>query len=141
MIGGTLGYLKWIGINKPDRFVALMARVAPKHVFADVTHRAVSLTASEIEAELRDRGLPPELLDSLRNIPDDVLDWDEDPDPYRLKDVTPDAAQEAQKSPREEEERPAAGVTAAAMSRTKLEVADCIWGLLDRMVTESPSSP
>jgi hypothetical protein len=26
------------------------------------------------------------------------------------------------------------------MSR-KLEVADCIWGLLDRMVTESPSSP
>jgi hypothetical protein len=90
---------------------------------------------------LRDRGLPPELLDSLRNIPDDVLDWDEDPDPYRLKDVTPDAAQEAQKSPREEEERPAAGVTAAAMSRTKLEVADCIWGLLDRMVTESPSSP
>jgi hypothetical protein len=76
--GGTLGYLKWIGINKPDRFVALMARVAPKHVFADVTHRAVSLTASEIEAELRDRGLPPELLDSLRNIPDDVLDWDED---------------------------------------------------------------
>jgi hypothetical protein len=33
--GGAKGYLKWIGINRPDRFVALMARVAPKHVFAD----------------------------------------------------------------------------------------------------------
>jgi hypothetical protein len=32
----------------------------------------------------------------------------------------------------------AAGVIPTAMSRPALEVADCIWGLRDRMVTESP---
>jgi hypothetical protein len=77
--GGTRGYLKWIGINRPERFVALMARVAPKHVFADVTHPS-ALTSAEIEAELRERGLPMELLPFLLNVPEDeALDADEDP--------------------------------------------------------------
>jgi ribosomal protein S18 acetylase RimI-like enzyme len=90
--GGTKGYLKWIGINRPDRFVALIARVAPKHVFADVTHRNAAMTSAEIEAELRERGLPAELLEHLLNAPEE-LDWDEDPDPYNLmKDVTPEKA-------------------------------------------------
>jgi hypothetical protein len=66
--GGARGYLKWIGINRPDRFVALMARVAPKHVFADVTHHNDALTEAEIEAELRERGLPLELLPMLLNV-------------------------------------------------------------------------
>jgi hypothetical protein len=89
--GGARGYLKWIGINRPDRFVALMARVAPKHVFADVTHQNDALTEAEIEAELRERGLPLELLPMLLNVPEDhELDFDEDPDPYHMmKDVTP----------------------------------------------------
>jgi hypothetical protein len=79
--------------HKPDRFVALMASVAPKHVFADITHRAASSTASEIEVELRDRGLRScsTKLRNIRDEPDDILDWDEDPDPYRLKDMTPGA--------------------------------------------------
>jgi hypothetical protein len=87
--GGAKGYLKWIGINKPDRFVALMARVAPKHIFADVTHEDAVMTSEEVEAELRERGIPVEMLQSLLKAPVE-LDWDEDPDPYHLmKEVTP----------------------------------------------------
>jgi hypothetical protein len=90
--GGAKGYLKWIGLNKPERFVALMARVAPRHVFADVTHHDDdSMTAAELEAELIDRGLPLDLLPMLLKYPeDDRLDPGEDPDPYHMmKDVTP----------------------------------------------------
>ena len=65
--GGIKGYLKWIGIHKAERFVALMSHIAPKQVFADVTHRNDALTKDEIEAELRDRGLPLDLLPMLLN--------------------------------------------------------------------------
>jgi hypothetical protein len=33
--GGTLKYLEWCAVHKIERFLALMARVAPKQVFAD----------------------------------------------------------------------------------------------------------
>jgi hypothetical protein len=67
-----------------------MARVAPKHVIANVTHSV--MTRAETEAQLRERGLPVELLEHLRKAPV-VLDLDEDEDPYGLNaDVTsPDA--------------------------------------------------
>jgi hypothetical protein len=85
---GVLGYLKWIGINRPERLVALMSRGIPKQVYANVTHKVIR-TPQEIDAELRERGLPVELLEHLRMMPD-VLQQDEDPDPYGLlKDVTP----------------------------------------------------
>jgi hypothetical protein len=88
--GGVKGYLRWIGINRPDRFVALMAHVAPKQVFADVTHHENSMTDTEIEAEMRERGLPVDLLPFLLKLPvDEALQLDEDPDPYHLKDRTP----------------------------------------------------
>jgi hypothetical protein len=85
--GGTLGYLKWIGIHKPERFVALMSRIAPKHVIAQVTHSI--MTREETDAELKDLGLPPDLIEHLRLAPQE-LDYDEDPDPYRMVDVTPE---------------------------------------------------
>jgi hypothetical protein len=67
-----------------------MARVAPKHVFADMTHRDAPMTSEDIEAELRERGIPVEMLQSLLKAPVE-LDWDEDPDPYHLmKDVAPE---------------------------------------------------
>ena len=84
--GGTLGYLKWIGIHKPERFVALMSRIAPKHVIAQVTHSI--MTREETDAELKDLGLPPELIEHLR-LAQQELDYDEDPDPYKMVDVTP----------------------------------------------------
>jgi hypothetical protein len=42
----------------------LMARMAPKHSVADVTHRT-AMTSEEIVAELRERGLPVDILPSL----------------------------------------------------------------------------
>jgi hypothetical protein len=61
-----------------------MARVAPKHVFADVTHDDGAMTKDEIEAELKDRGLPVDLLPLLLKISEDeVLDPDENPDQFR----------------------------------------------------------
>jgi hypothetical protein len=74
---GTLGYLKWTAIHKSERFLGLMARVAPKQVFADVTHSV--LTRAETEAQLEERGLPVELLEHLRKAPV-VLDDDENED-------------------------------------------------------------
>jgi hypothetical protein len=82
--GGTKGYLKWIGLNKPERFVALMARVAPKHVFADVTHHDDGMTAAELGAELIDRGLPLDLLPILLKYPEDDTEAYPDPWPVRL---------------------------------------------------------
>jgi DNA-directed RNA polymerase specialized sigma24 family protein len=56
---------------------------------ADAVRRA--RRPSEIEAELREIGLPVELVEHLRKVPEE-LDWDEDPDPYgMMKDVTPPA--------------------------------------------------
>jgi hypothetical protein len=91
---GALGYLKWAAIHKADRFIALMARGAPKHVFADVAHHNCAMTAAEIEAELKERGLPTDLLPFLLNVPEDEeLDFDENPDPFnRMKDATPAGA-------------------------------------------------
>jgi hypothetical protein len=55
----------------------------------NVHHKFVR-TPEEIDAELRERGLPVELLEHLRMMPD-VLQDGEDPDPYGLfKDVTPE---------------------------------------------------
>jgi hypothetical protein len=87
--GGALKYLEWAAVHKAERFLILLARVAPKKLFAEVTHRA-AMTSAEVEAELRERGIPVKLLDSLLAAPDE-LDDDEDTDPYGLmKDVTPD---------------------------------------------------
>jgi hypothetical protein len=48
------------------------------------------MSYEETVAELRERGLPPELIDHLRLAPE-ILDEGEDPDPYGLlKNVTPD---------------------------------------------------
>jgi hypothetical protein len=80
---GSRSYLMWAAINRPDRFISLMSRVAPKQVFADVTHSI--LTQAETEAQLRERGLPVELLEHLRKAPV-IRDLDEDDDPYRLND-------------------------------------------------------
>jgi hypothetical protein len=91
--GGVLKYLEWAAVHKSERFMALMGRIAPKHVFADATHHDDSMTEAEIEAELIERGLPVDLLPLLLNPEDEVLDPGEDPDPYGLmKNVTPEKA-------------------------------------------------
>jgi hypothetical protein len=89
---GLLGYLRWIAVNRPERLIALISHGIPKQFIANVTHKAVR-TVQEIDAELRERGLPVELLEHLRMMPD-VLQEGELEDPYGLKDVTPDEAPE-----------------------------------------------
>jgi hypothetical protein len=90
---GVLGYLEWVGSHRPERLVAMMTHGIPKQVHATMTHRAATRTVEEIDAELRERGLPVELLEHLRMMPD-VLQEGEDPDYGLLKDVTPDVAQD-----------------------------------------------
>jgi hypothetical protein len=63
-----------------------MSRIAPKHVIAQVTHSI--MTREETDAELKDLGLPSELIEHLR-LAQQELDYDEDPDPYKMVDVTP----------------------------------------------------
>jgi hypothetical protein len=56
-----------------------------------VTHHNDALTAAEIEAELRDRGLPLDLLPMLLNVPEDPEDTQLDDDEIeylKMKDVT-----------------------------------------------------
>ena len=65
-----------------------MARIAPKQGFADVTHHNDALTAAEIEAELRDRGLPLDLLPMLLNVPEDTQLDDDEIEYLKMKDVT-----------------------------------------------------
>lgn len=85
---GVLGYLEWIAVNRPERLISIMVRGIPKQINANITHRTAK-SIEEINAELRERGLPVELLEHLRRVPD-VLQDGEDPDPYGLlKDVTP----------------------------------------------------
>jgi hypothetical protein len=86
---GLLGFFRWNAVNRPERIMALISRSIPKQVNALVTHRRAK-SIEEIDAELRERGLPVELLEHLRKVPD-VLQDGEDDDPYGLlKDVTPD---------------------------------------------------
>ena len=93
---GIKGYLKWAAINRADRFLALLSRVIPFHLTADLTHRM--LTQTEAETELMQLGLPVGLLESLRaqnlHLPPERLDDDESPEnPYAPKvvDVTPES--------------------------------------------------
>jgi hypothetical protein len=87
---GVLGYLEWVAVNRPERLIAIMVRGIPRQVNAVVTQRRAK-TVEEIDAELRERGLPVELLEHLRKVPD-VLQEGEDPDPYHMRDVTPEQA-------------------------------------------------
>ena len=86
-IDGCQGYLRWVAVNEPKTYVALMARILPYYVnVVDPVGKDI-LTYEETLAQLRECGLPPELIDHLRLAPE-ILDPGEDPDPYGLmKDI------------------------------------------------------
>jgi hypothetical protein len=87
-VDGTEGYLLWCAVNEPRTYMALLARILPFYIVNELPDKSI-ISRDEAMAQLRERGLPLELIDHLRRAPE-VLDDDEDPDPYRLKDVTPD---------------------------------------------------
>jgi hypothetical protein len=82
-IDGCEGYLLWCAVNKPDHYMALLARVLPYYVSPPEPVGKGILSYEETLARLRERGLPPELIDHMRLAPE-ILDRGEDPDPYGL---------------------------------------------------------
>ena len=67
--------------------MALMARILPYYVNTNEPVGPTTVSREEMLAQLRERGLPLELIEHLRKAPE-ILDPGEDPDPYGLmKDI------------------------------------------------------
>jgi hypothetical protein len=64
---GCKGYLKWLALHEPRTYAALMARILPYYVSVDLPDDIMS--HEETLAELRERGLPIELIQFLRKAP------------------------------------------------------------------------
>jgi len=77
---GRLGYLMSLATDVPSSYAVLLRAILPVDVKATVTHRR-ELTLDEAVAQLKARGLPPELIEYLRRV-DDELGEDDQPDPY-----------------------------------------------------------
>jgi hypothetical protein len=75
--------LRYCGAFETRTYLALLARVIPYHIIAAEPDRPI-MTREEAIAELRERGIPVEMLEVLRKAPV-RLDDDEDPDPYGRK--------------------------------------------------------
>jgi hypothetical protein len=90
-LDGIDGYLLWCAVNEPRAYMALLARILPYYVNTlDPVGSKEIMSYEEAAAELRERGLPPDLINHLRLAPE-ILDPGEDPDPYGLmKTVPPD---------------------------------------------------
>jgi hypothetical protein len=58
--------------------MALLARILPYYIVNELPDKSI-ISRDEAIAQLRERGLPVELIDHLRRAPE-VLDSDEDPD-------------------------------------------------------------
>jgi hypothetical protein len=87
-IDGCDGYLLWLAVHEPKTYAALLARILPYYVSPPEPVGRGVLTYEETLARLRERGLPPELIDHMRLAPE-ILDEGEDPDPYGLMKVVP----------------------------------------------------
>ncbi len=77
--GGILGYFKVSAVTERRAYLALIGRSLPVQVNAKVTPKPMTL--DEVAAELKARGLPPQLIEYLRSV-DDELGEDDEPDPY-----------------------------------------------------------
>jgi hypothetical protein len=90
---GCKGYLLWLAVHEPRTYASLMGRVLPYYVSTDLPEPILS--RDETLAQLKERGLPIELLQHLQRATA-PLDDDEDTDPYRSPDdaidVTPNDA-------------------------------------------------
>jgi hypothetical protein len=87
-IDGCDGYLLWCAINRPSHYMALLARILPYYVNTAEPVGPAILSHEEMLAQLRERGLPLEVIEHLRKAPE-VLDPGEDPDPYGMMENQP----------------------------------------------------
>ncbi len=67
-------------VTERRAYLALIGRSLPVQVNAKVTPKPM-MTLDEVAAELKARGLPPQLIEYLRSV-DDELGEDDEPDPY-----------------------------------------------------------
>jgi hypothetical protein len=66
--GGTLGYLRWCALHEPKTYMGMLTRVLPYHVVEEKPEDRIISRDQAIE-ELKERGLPIEMLAMLRAAP------------------------------------------------------------------------
>ena len=79
--GGIRGFVKWLGLNEPKVAAALLARIMPHFIVPGDPDGAI--TREEMEAQLKEFGLPAGLIEHFQIVPA-PLDVDENPDPYGM---------------------------------------------------------
>jgi hypothetical protein len=90
--GGRVGYLMWLAREEPKSCTLLLRGTQPAQIRATMTLKPM-LTLDEALAEMRARGLPPELIENLLKV-DDELGPDDEPNPYdhEVIDLKPEPA-------------------------------------------------
>jgi hypothetical protein len=78
--GGRVGYLMWLAREEPKSCTILLRGMMPAEIRATMTLKPL-LTLDEALAEMRARGLRPELVENLLKV-DDELGPDDEPNPY-----------------------------------------------------------
>jgi hypothetical protein len=78
--GGRVGYLMWLAREEPKSCTLLLRGTQPAQIRATMTLKP-ELTLDEALAEMRARGLRPELIENLLKV-DDELGPDDEPNPY-----------------------------------------------------------
>ena len=63
---GLKGYFKFLAVRHPKSFAIFLARIMPLHV--TTSQKPTYLTRDQAVAELKEAGLPPELIDYLRPV-------------------------------------------------------------------------
>jgi ParB-like nuclease domain len=91
---GVVGYLMWLGLAEPKSYAMLLRGMMPAEIRATMTLKPL-LTLDEAFAEMRARGLRPELIEHLLKV-DDELGPDDEPNPYDhgVIDLKPEPAAE-----------------------------------------------
>jgi hypothetical protein len=89
---GRLGYLMWLSRAEPKSYTILIRGTMPAEIRATMTLKPL-LTLDEALAEMRARGLRPELIENLLKV-DDELGPDDEPNPYdhEVIDLKPEPA-------------------------------------------------
>jgi hypothetical protein len=77
---GRVGYLMWLSRAEPKSYTILIRGITPAQIQATMTLKPM-LTLDEALAEMRARGLRPELIENLLKV-DDELGPDDQPNPY-----------------------------------------------------------
>jgi hypothetical protein len=89
---GVAGYLMWLARAEPKSYAMLLRGMMPAEIRATMTLKPM-LTLDEAFAEMRARGLRPELIEHLLKV-DDELGPDDELNPYdhEVIDLKPEPA-------------------------------------------------